>query len=239
VERGYASTTVNHIAEEAGVALQTVYSSVGPKPSIVFSLIDLIDEEAGLGELTQLAMAETDPRRVIAWAVRIPYMLVERSGDAISVLMSAAAVEADAAKALQEGWTRHSLGRLQMARKLIASGAVRPGLTLDGVDAALALTTWNGQQFQARNGLGWSGPTWERWCVKFFTDALLGSPVRLAGRSPAWRAEIEKYLRHPLRQFSKWRFLTAPPGLPRPRRGPWRPHSRSRNCRSLRLSSLP
>jgi AcrR family transcriptional regulator len=174
VERGYASTTVNDIAEEANVALQTVYSSVGPKPAIVFSLIDLIDEEAGLGELAQLAMAETDPRRIVAWAVRIPYMAVERSGDAISVLMSAAAVEPDAAKALQEGWTRHRAGHLQMARTLVASGAVRPGLTLDDVDAALALTTWSGQQFQARNGLGWSGPTWERWCVKFLTDALLG-----------------------------------------------------------------
>ena len=174
VEHGYASTTVNHIADEAGVALQTVYSSVGPKPAIVFSLIDLIEEEAGLGDLAQLAMAETDPRRIVAWAVRIPYMLVDRGGDAISVLMSAAAVEPDAAKALMEGWTRHRLGHLQLARKLVASGAVRPGLTLDDVDAALALTTWSGQQFQARNGLGWSGPTWERWCVKFLTDALLG-----------------------------------------------------------------
>jgi AcrR family transcriptional regulator len=174
VERGYASTTVNHIAEEAGVALQTVYSSVGPKPAIVLSLVDMIDEEAGLGELAQLAMAETDPRRIIAWAVRIPYMVVERSGDAISVLMSAAAVEPDAAKALMEGWTRHRAGHLQMARKLVASGAVRPGLTLDDVDAALALTTWSGQLIQARKGLGWSGPTWERWCVKFLTDALLG-----------------------------------------------------------------
>jgi hypothetical protein len=86
----------------------------------------------------------------------------------------AAAVEPDAAKALQEGWTRHRAGHLQMARALVATGAVRPGLTLDDVDAALALTTWSGQQLQARNGLGWSGPTWERWCVKFLTDALLG-----------------------------------------------------------------
>jgi AcrR family transcriptional regulator len=180
VERGYPSTTVNDIAEEAGVALQTVYSSVGPKPAIVFSLIDLIDEEAGVGELAQLAMAETDPRRIVAWAVRIPYMLVERSGDAISVLMSAAAVEPDAAKALQEGWAHHRAGHLQMARALVASGALRPGLTLDDVDAALALTTWSGQQFQAHNGLGWSGQTWERWCVKFLTYALLGGePVVL------------------------------------------------------------
>jgi AcrR family transcriptional regulator len=174
VERGYASTTVNHIAEEAGVALQTVYSSVGPKPAIVLGLVDLIDEEAGLGELVPLAMAETDPRRVIAWAVRIPYTLLDRCGDIMLVLMSAAAVELDAAKALTEGWTRHNLGALEAARKLVASGAVRPGLTLDDVHASISLTTWSAQQFQARNGLGWTGLTWERWCVKFLTDALLG-----------------------------------------------------------------
>jgi AcrR family transcriptional regulator len=174
VERGYASTTVNHIAEEAGVALQTVYSSVGPKPAIVLGLVDLIDEESGLDELVPLAMAETDPRRVIAWAVRIPYTLLERCGDIMLVLMSAAAVEPEGARALQEGWTRHREGALQAARKLVASGAVRPGLTLDDVHATIALTTWSGQQFQARNGLGWTGPMWERWCVRLLTDALLG-----------------------------------------------------------------
>jgi AcrR family transcriptional regulator len=174
VERGYASTTVNDIAEDAGVALQTVYSSVGPKPAIVLSLVDLVDEEAGLDELVRLAMPETDPRRVIAWAVRIPYTLFERCGDIMLVLMSAAAVDPDAARAWQEGWTRHREGASHAARKLVASGALRPGLTLDDVHATIALTTWSGQQFQARSGLGWSGPTWEGWCVKFLTDALLG-----------------------------------------------------------------
>jgi AcrR family transcriptional regulator len=186
VEHGYASTTVNHIAEEAGVALQTVYSSVGPKPAIVLGLVDLIDEEAGLDELIPLAMAETDPRRVIAWAVRIPYVLVERCGDTMAVLHSAAAVEPDAAKALIEGWTRHRHGAMESSRKLVASGALRPGLTLDDVHATIALTTWSAQQFQARNGLGWSGPTWERWCVKLLTDALLGGgePVELPELPP-------------------------------------------------------
>ncbi|HEX7739487.1 MAG TPA: helix-turn-helix domain-containing protein, partial [Marmoricola sp.] len=32
VEHGYAATTINQVAAEAGVAVQTVYSSVGGKP---------------------------------------------------------------------------------------------------------------------------------------------------------------------------------------------------------------
>lgn len=179
--QGYASTSVQQIADETGVALQTVYSSVGPKSAIVVALVDLIDEEAGLRELVPQAMAETDPRRLVAWGVRIPYHFVERCGDSISALVSAAAVEPDAATALNESWTRHQHGAMQIARRLMASGAVRPGLALEDVYAAFALTTWAAPQLQARNGLGWDGPTWERWCVRFLTDAVLGGgePVTL------------------------------------------------------------
>jgi AcrR family transcriptional regulator len=177
VERGYAHTTVNDIAEEAGVALQTVYSSVGPKSAIVLALVDLIDEEAGLGELAPLAVAETDPLRMIAWAVRIPYQVVERCGPDLSAVISAAAVEPDAAKVVEVGWQRHSEGQLRMARKLHASGALRPGMRVEDAHAALALNTWTATQLLARERFGWDGPTWERWCVKLLTDALLGGGV--------------------------------------------------------------
>jgi AcrR family transcriptional regulator len=174
VEHGYASTSMQQIADEAGVALQTVYSSVGPKAAIILALGDLIDEEAGLEELIPAFLAETDPRRMVAWAVRIPYTFVERCGDYIAALISAAAVDKDAAAALNESWTRHQQGALQMARKLMASGAVRPGLTLEDVHGAFALNTWATTQMHARDGLGWDGPRWERWCVRFLTDAILG-----------------------------------------------------------------
>jgi AcrR family transcriptional regulator len=174
VERGYTNTSMQQIADEAGVALQTVYSSVGPKASIILALVDLIDEEAGLEELIPVFMAETDPRRMIAWGVRIPYSFVVRCGDYIAALISAAAEDKDAAAALNEAWARHQHGALQIARQLMASGAVRPGLTLEDVHGAFALNTWATTQMHARDGLGWDGPRWERWCVKFLTDAILG-----------------------------------------------------------------
>ena len=174
VNRGYPSTSMQQIADEAGVALQTVYSSVGHKASIILALVDLIDEEAGLEQLIPAFMAETDPRRMIAWGVRIPYSFVERCGDYLAALISAAAVDKDAAAALNEAWTRHQRGALETARKLVASGAVRPGLTLEDVYGAFALNTWATTQMYARDRLGWDGPRWERWCVRFLTDALLG-----------------------------------------------------------------
>jgi AcrR family transcriptional regulator len=174
VEGGYASTSMQQIADEAGVALQTVYSSVGPKASIILALVDLIDEEAGLNELIPSFLAETEPRRMIAWGVRIPRTFVERCGDYLAALISAAAVDKDAAAALNESWTRHQHGALQIARRMMASGAVRPGLTLEDVQGAFALNTWAMTQLHARDGLGWDGPRWERWCVRFLTDAILG-----------------------------------------------------------------
>jgi AcrR family transcriptional regulator len=174
VERGYASTSMQQIADEAGVALQTVYSSVGAKASIILALVDLIDEEAGLEELIPAFMAETDPRRMIARGVRISYRFVERRGDYIAALISAAAVDKDAAAALTESKSRHYQGALQIARKLMASGAVQPGLALEDVHAAFALNTWAATQMDARDRLGWDGPRWERWCVRFLTYALLG-----------------------------------------------------------------
>ena len=181
VERGYASTSMQQIADETGVALQTVYSSVGPKPAIILALVDLIDEEAGLENLVPPVMAETDPRRMIALAVRIPASFVERCGDYIAALVSAAAVDKDAAAALDESWTRHNNGAKRIAQKLIASGAVRPGLTVEDVQAAFALTTWATTQLRARDALGWDGPNWEQWCVRFLTGAILdsGDPATL------------------------------------------------------------
>jgi AcrR family transcriptional regulator len=174
VERGYAHTTVNDIAEEAGVALQTVYSSVGPKSAIVVALADQMDEEVGMRELTAQAMAETDPRRMIAWSVRIPHQFVVRCGEYLKAVISAAAVEPDAARALDLGRQRHKDGLLGMARKLQASGALKPGLSVEDAHAELVVTTWATTELLARESFGWDGPTWERWCVRFLTDALLG-----------------------------------------------------------------
>ncbi len=71
-EHGYASTSVQQVAEESGVAVQTIYSSVGSKAALVLALNDLIDEEADIGKLAAEISEGPDPPRLIAQAVHPP-----------------------------------------------------------------------------------------------------------------------------------------------------------------------
>src|SRR6516225_1335828 len=60
---GYSGTSLQQIAEESGVAVQTIYSSVGSKAALVLALNDLIDEEAGVAQLAAGVLGETGPPR--------------------------------------------------------------------------------------------------------------------------------------------------------------------------------
>ena len=71
------------IAAESGVAVQTIYSSVGSKAALVLALNDLIDEEADVAELTARLLKETDAAQMIAKAVQLTRQLNERCGDLI------------------------------------------------------------------------------------------------------------------------------------------------------------
>jgi AcrR family transcriptional regulator len=60
-ERGYVATSINDIAEEAGVAIQTIYARLGSKGGMLLALIDLIDEEARVGPLAEDVTSATTP----------------------------------------------------------------------------------------------------------------------------------------------------------------------------------
>ena len=77
---GFAGTSLQQIAEESGVAVQTIYSSVGSKTALVLALNDLVDEEAGVAQLGAGVLAETDPPTMIAKAIHLTRQLNERCG---------------------------------------------------------------------------------------------------------------------------------------------------------------
>jgi TetR/AcrR family transcriptional regulator of autoinduction and epiphytic fitness len=91
VERGYAGTSVEAIAREAGVAVQTVYASVGGKQSVLRAINDRIDEEAGLAPAVEEMAAARDPRQLLRLAVRLTRQFTERKGDFFAALLAAAA----------------------------------------------------------------------------------------------------------------------------------------------------
>lgn len=174
VSPGYRQTSLNDLARETGVAVQTIYSSIGPKPAVVLALVDLIDEEAGLQDLQSQAAAESNPRRILAWSVRIPLQFVERCGDIVAAMLSAAPVEPEVAAAFQEGWRRHNEACGSMAERLEAAGALASGVSLESARAAISILTWHANQLRLRDAYGWDNRQREVWTVRVLTGALLG-----------------------------------------------------------------
>jgi AcrR family transcriptional regulator len=172
-ERGYAATSVADLAHEAGVAVQTIYTSCGSKREIVLALVDMIDEEAGIAPIATRQAESDEPEEIISLAVRLTRQLNERCGDIVSALLSAASLEPDAAVAAEEGKRRHRDGSARTAAKLEGLGALRTGLSSEDATAMLATLTWRPMYAQLTQEHHWSYDQCEEWITTILTTTLL------------------------------------------------------------------
>ena len=176
-EHGYAGTSLQQIAEESGVAVQTIYSSVGSKAALVLALNDLIDEEADVAQLAAGILQESDPPRLVAQGIHLTRQLNERCGDLIQALVSAEPVEPDAAAALADGMRRHEQGASAIAKRLAALGALRADTTPERAAAVFSMMTSSASWRQLTQRAGWTFDDSEAWLTTSLAQLLLeGSP---------------------------------------------------------------
>ena len=184
LERGYIPTTIVAIAAEAGVAVQTVYNSVGGKAAVLSAALDVAsvrpdDDETGPQPLrARIAAAGSAPEvlRILAdWIAEQN----ERTSGVHRVIAQAAGVDA----AIAELETRRSTQRLlqfgEVASVLRARHSLRGGLS----DHEAAATVWALGHPQAYRSLvldlGWSVSAYRDWLGKGLQGAL--SPVGARG----------------------------------------------------------
>lgn len=139
--QGYAATSVADIAREAGVAVQTIYARLGSKRGMLMALIDLIDEEAGVGDLVASIRGACTPEDALRAEIRLTRVFQERSGDIIGALFAAAAVEPDLTAAVAEGQRRHRNGARLTVARLTELGGLRQTLGAEQAAALIAITT--------------------------------------------------------------------------------------------------
>ena len=156
-ERGYVATSVTDIAEEASVAVQTIYARLGSKRGMLMGLIDLIDEEAGVADLgAGIASAQT-PTATLRAEVRLTRAFQERCGDIIGALFAAAGAEPDLGAAVREGQRRHREGAHVAVERLAELRGLRDDVTPDQAAAVIALSTnheaWH--ELVDAHGLSW------------------------------------------------------------------------------------
>jgi AcrR family transcriptional regulator len=172
-EHGYPGTSLQQIAEEAGVAVQTIYSSIGSKAALILALNDLVDEEAGVAQLAPGVRSETDPPQMIAKAVHLTRQLNERCGDLLQVMLSAAPAEPDVAAAFADGMRRHESGIAALTQRLETQGALRAGTTPEQATAAFAMMTSPPSWQQLTRRAGWTFDQSEAWLTASLTQLLL------------------------------------------------------------------
>jgi AcrR family transcriptional regulator len=140
-EHGYAATTIESIASDAGVSPATIYKTYGGKPGIVRALCERA--LGGQGPIPAerrsdtLKDSETDPRKVIDGWGRLTAEVAPRVAPILLLLHDAADGD-PAAAALHKELDDNRLTRMtDNARYLVDGGHVRSGIRLSHASEVL------------------------------------------------------------------------------------------------------
>jgi AcrR family transcriptional regulator len=176
-EQGYVPTTIEAIASESGVALQTVYNSVGNKAALLSAVLDAAasgpHSPSNVLELMRKRTAEAaDFDALIAvlahWFVEVH----RRTGQVVGVIAQAAAVD----PAVEKLQTARALQRLERYGEAAAALRARGGLQSGMSDADAAAAIWSLGHPQAYRTLvgdaGWSVQAYRDWLKRALTAAL-------------------------------------------------------------------
>jgi AcrR family transcriptional regulator len=144
-ERGYAATTIADIASAAGVSPETIYKSFGGKTGVVRALFHRALKGAGTVPAEErsdrLRGVSTGHELVAGWA-QLASEVAPRGAPLVMLLRDAAASDPQARSVLEEIDESRIVRMRDNARALMATGDVRPGLTLtDVTDVLFALSS--------------------------------------------------------------------------------------------------
>jgi AcrR family transcriptional regulator len=144
IQHGYGATTVDAIAEAAGVSRKTVFTSVGGKAEALKLAIDwaLVGDDEPVPMLerphVKAMRHEPDARRILVSHARYVRETAARAAPLNAVVQAAAGLDADIRALAEEGRAQRIRGMRVLAQELADRGALKPGLT----SAEAADTLW-------------------------------------------------------------------------------------------------
>lgn len=170
-QRGYVATSVEAVAEQAGVAARTVYAIFGTKKAILGAICEEWLTEAGVRETAVAAMAERDLRRRLALVAGASRRQWESERGVRAMLEGAAASDADVARMLA-GWKDDRARSLRM----VVTGCeadLRSGIDPDQAGAVLRALTGAEVYSELVAGAGWKPERYEQWLAALLVEVLV------------------------------------------------------------------
>ncbi|HTJ76142.1 MAG TPA: helix-turn-helix domain-containing protein [Acidimicrobiales bacterium] len=182
IANGYGGTSVDAIAERAGVSKPTVFTAVGNKATVLKVARDVAmagdDEPVPVMQRPAYVelLADPDPYRTVRRIAALSTGLLARYAALDEVLHGAADSDAE----LRELWAASEAQRLAAARTYVANlagkGPLRPGLALEAAADLLWLHIAPSNYFRLAISRGWSDDRFEQWLGDAVIHHLLPVP---------------------------------------------------------------
>jgi AcrR family transcriptional regulator len=181
LEKGYVATTVQAIAEAAGVAPATVYQAFGAKHAVLAAALDITvaGDDASLSVLDQDWVAkvrrEKNPDRQLRLVAEGTSRIAARTAPIKEVIRDAAATEAAARELIREDHEGRHRTQAALVDVLIENRQLRSGMDRrraeDTYFAIVNSTTYELLVVQR----GWTISEWQAWIADVIARELFGA----------------------------------------------------------------
>lgn len=177
VANGFAATTIQAVAERAGVAVQTVYAVFGNKRELLRQLIEAtIAGDEGAAPITEqpeavAIAAERDPRRRARLDAAMSRAIIERVGPIVRVANEAAASDPELAAMMEEVKAARRTEMAAAARILAGPDGLR--ISRDEAAATLYVLYSPHVADMLMGDHGWSPRRYEKWLARMILQTVI------------------------------------------------------------------
>jgi len=171
LDQGYAATTIEGLALQAGVSVSTVYSVFGSKRGILRGIREAWHQESHIRDVIFSTARDVDPASRLDRLAHATRRQWETGADVVSIYQGAVAADREAASELAEALQ----GRRSGFDALVASlrSGLRPGLSLDQAASVLRALCLPEVHAELVGQSGWTEDAYEAWLAATLKRELL------------------------------------------------------------------
>lgn len=178
-DRGYAATSMQAIADDAGMAVQTLYFTFRTKRVLLSEILDIAvaGDEEPVPTLerprVRAAIADPDPVLQLRELARLAREIYERVAPVLQVVAGAASADPEIAELWETNNTQRAIAMEALITALAAKSPLGDGVdSATAIDIALALQSPEMYQYLTSRR-GWSPSRWEHWTADALISQLL------------------------------------------------------------------
>jgi AcrR family transcriptional regulator len=188
--RGYESTTLQQVADAAGVHVQTIYLVFGTKLALLRAALDVVradgeDPNASPEEWpwARALVRDPDPASQLRRYAEHVRRIAPRAGPLVAEVRNAARANAELSDFLEQAQRGRYVGPERIVAMISERGALRRGLTRDrAADTLFGVASFESYELLVVDR-HWTPLAYQRWLGDVFCDLLLEPGIVTEKRS--------------------------------------------------------